>query len=132
MFYCRAMKPLLPSILALLTLVTLAADARADLPRPGQEACAGKQPGATCQYEGKSGTCASRTCMRATPTGTTSFACVLCEKSSQDGGAASADGGASKEDPGSCAMSAGPRAAGPWLLGGLFAAITLLYRRRRV
>jgi hypothetical protein len=122
------MKCLVQAALVAFTVVTPATGARADLPRPDQEACTGKQAGAVCQYQGKSGTCAARTCMRSSPTGTTSHACVLCETDPRDGGA---DSGSSKDDSGSCAMSAGPRAAGPWLLGGLFAALTLLYRRRR-
>jgi hypothetical protein len=121
---------LLQAALVALTVVTLANGARADLPRPDQEACAGKQAGAACQYQGKSGTCAARTCMRASPTGPTSYACVLCETTALDGGA-SGDGGSSNNDSGSCAMSAGSRAAGPWLLGALFAGLTLLWRRRR-
>ena len=124
------MKYLVQAAMAAVTVVTLATGARADLPRPDQEACAGKQAGAACQYQGKSGTCAARTCMRASPSGTTSYACMLCETASLDGGA-SPDSGSSKDDSGSCAMSGGPRAAGPWLLGGLFAGLTLLWRRRR-
>lgn len=113
------------------TLVALAASARADLPRPEQEACASKTPGAACVHMGKNGTCEATTCMRATASGPTTYACVLCETSSLDGGTASADGGSSKGDSGSCTISAGQRAAGPWLLGALFAGITLLWRRRR-
>jgi len=121
-------RDLVQAALMALVVVTLASGARADLPRPDQEACAGKQTGAACQYQGKSGTCAARSCMRASPTGTTSYACVLCETDARDAGS---DGGSSNGDSGSCAMSAGPRAAGPWLLGGLFAGLMLLGRRRR-
>jgi hypothetical protein len=126
--------------------------ARADVVPPEQAACQGKSAGDTCMVSGKpDGTCAASKCSRidyaswdrdmmAAPP-TVMYDCLLC------GGANPADmansatpdlattpdmATASTGGGGSCAMGHTPlaRAAGPWMLAGLFS-LLLLGRRRR-
>jgi hypothetical protein len=148
-------------------------EARADLPRPDQEPCTGKQAGASCTYQGRTGTCTNRTCMRGGPGGPTSYECLLCETGgtapdaaadapadaspdatpaplrdgaerdgssgtvgTPDGSTSRPDGGGSgssgtpDDDSGWCMIARRGR-AGPWLIGGVFAALVLGWRRRR-
>lgn len=112
--------------------------ARADVPPPEVEACAGRGVGATCMVlGGASGACQNATCTRidypgwnrdasATPP-TMEYPCVRCVSG------AAVDGGSTvpSRDEGGCAVQPGglARAAGPWLIAAL--PFALLFGRRR-
>lgn len=61
--------------LFVLSLLALAAPARADIPPPEVELCSGKKVGDTCE---NNGICQESTCARATPDGEVTYSCVMC------------------------------------------------------
>lgn len=61
--------------LFVLSIIALAAPARADVPPPEVELCAGKKVGDTCE---NNGVCQESSCGRATPDGVVSYPCVQC------------------------------------------------------
>jgi hypothetical protein len=113
----RPVRLTLAAAVATLALALLAVPARADVPPPDAEPCLSKKVGDGCAYQGKSGSCAARTCTRTTPAGDTStYDCLLCVPGAAD------DGG--------CNVGAA-RPLAPWVLGGALGVVVLRWRRRR-